>query len=97
MQVLAVLDAWDFHDEDKVNVRGLGIFRAIPSALPASVSSPHFCTKYVGATRGGALKTMCIGGGQGLAALIEGVCIVPDGSRRRLSFGALSVSTRNVI
>ena len=76
VQVLAVLSGWGVkltEVDDRLNVNGSGISLGIPSALPGSASSPRCCMNC--ARRGGglALETMCIGGGQGIAALFRGV------------------------
>ncbi len=70
-QVLAVMKGLDWHDEDRLNVNGSGI----------SLGHPAGCTGARIATtllhelqrRGGryGLESMCIGGGQGMAAIFE--------------------------
>lgn len=70
-QVLAVLKAWGWNDMDKLNVNGSGISLGHPIGatgvriLATMLSELH--------RREGryALETMCIGGGQGIAALFE--------------------------
>lgn len=70
-QVLAVLKAWDWHDPERLNVNGSGISLGHPiGATGARILSTmlHELRR-----RGGryALETMCVGGGQGIAALFE--------------------------
>jgi acetyl-CoA C-acetyltransferase len=70
-QVLAVLAAWDWYDDERFNVNGSGISLGHPigaTGVRILTSMLHELRR-----RGGglALETMCIGGGQGLAAVIE--------------------------
>lgn len=70
-QVLAVLKGWGWNDPDRLNVNGSGISLGHPIAatgvrlLTTMLNELH--------RRGGryGLETMCIGGGQGLAAVFE--------------------------
>ncbi len=68
-QVLAVLKGWDWHDEAKLNVNGSGISLGHPIAATGVRIVATMLHEL--ARRGGryALQTMCIGGGQGIAAV----------------------------
>ena len=70
-QVLAVLKEWKNLDRSKLNVNGSGISLGHPiGASGARIATTllhelrHSCKRY-------GLETMCIGGGQGLAAIFE--------------------------
>ncbi len=68
-QVLAVLKAWDWHDPGRLNVNGSGISLGHPigaTGLRILTTMLHELQRRKGRY---ALETMCIGGGQGLAAL----------------------------
>jgi acetyl-CoA C-acetyltransferase len=70
-QVLSVLKAWNWHDADRLNVNGSGISLGHPigaTGVRIMASMLHELRR-----RGGryGLETMCIGGGQGLAAVFE--------------------------
>jgi acetyl-CoA C-acetyltransferase len=70
-QVLAVLKGWGWHDPDRLNVNGSGISLGHPIGATGGrilASMLHELRR-----RGGryGLETMCIGGGQGLAAVFE--------------------------
>ena len=70
-QVLAVLKGWDFHDLDRLNVNGSGISLGHPvgaTGVRMLTTALHELQR-----RGGryALEAMCIGGGQGMAAVLE--------------------------
>jgi acetyl-CoA C-acetyltransferase len=70
-QVLAVLKGWDWHDPARLNVNGSGISLGHPvGATGARIMTTllHELRRRDG--RFG-LETMCIGGGQGLAAIFE--------------------------
>ncbi len=71
-QALAVLDAWGIsEDDERLNPQGSGISLGHPVGATGArmlVTASHRM-KRTGAKR--ALVTMCIGGGQGLAAVIE--------------------------
>jgi acetyl-CoA C-acetyltransferase len=72
-QVLAVLREWDGVDEDRLNVHGSGISLGHPVA---ATGGRILATLLREMDRRGArygLETMCIGGGQGLAAVFERV------------------------
>ncbi|MDG4668079.1 acetyl-CoA C-acetyltransferase [Mycobacterium sp. 236(2023)] len=71
-QVLAVFEEWQWFDEDRVNVNGSGISLGHPigaTGVRMLTTMLHELRR-----RGGGLglETMCIGGGQGLAAIFEG-------------------------
>jgi acetyl-CoA C-acetyltransferase len=70
-QVLAVLKAWGWNDPERLNVNGSGISLGHPIAATGArilATLLHELER-----RGGkyGLETMCIGGGQGMAALFE--------------------------
>jgi acetyl-CoA C-acetyltransferase len=71
VQVLAVMKGWSFEDRDRINVNGSGISLGHPigaTGVRILATMLHELRR-----RGGrfALETMCIGGGQGMAALFE--------------------------
>ena len=70
-QVLAVLKGWGWHDESRLNVNGSGI----SLGHPIGATGIRIMTTMLRELerRGGkyALESMCIGGGQGIAALFE--------------------------
>ncbi|TSD94120.1 acetyl-CoA C-acetyltransferase [Skermania sp. ID1734] len=73
VQVLAVLAGWGWADHDRLNVNGSGISLGHPigaTGMRMVTTLLHELNR-----RGGrkGLATMCIGGGQGLAAVIESV------------------------
>ncbi|WOC12340.1 acetyl-CoA C-acetyltransferase [Gordonia sp. MP11Mi] len=71
VQVLAVLEGWGWHNHDKLNVNGSGISLGHPigaTGVRMMTSLMHELTRRGGGT---GLATMCIGGGQGLAATFE--------------------------
>jgi acetyl-CoA C-acetyltransferase len=70
-QVLSVLKGWNWNDESRLNVNGSGISLGHPiGATGARILTTllHELKR-----RGGryGLETMCIGGGQGIAAIVE--------------------------
>jgi acetyl-CoA C-acetyltransferase len=70
-QVLAVFKGWSFGDQDRINVNGSGISLGHPigaTGVRIMTTMLHELKR-----RGGkrALETMCIGGGQGVAAIFE--------------------------
>ena len=70
-QVLAVLREWDWNDPERLNVNGSGISLGHPIA---ATGVRIMCTLLHEMRRRGArygLETMCIGGGQGMAAVFE--------------------------
>jgi acetyl-CoA C-acetyltransferase len=70
-QVLAVLHCWQWTDESRLNVNG----SAISLGHPIGATGVRILTTMLHELRrrGGryALETMCIGGGQGMAAVFE--------------------------
>jgi acetyl-CoA C-acetyltransferase len=71
VQVLAVLKGWNWNDPERLNVNGSGISLGHPigaTGVRMLVTLLHELRR-----RGGryGLETMCIGGGQGLAAVFE--------------------------
>ena len=71
VQALAVLKAWEWNDGDRLNVNG----GAISLGHPIGATGVRMMTTMLHELqrRGGryALETMCVGGGQGLAAVFE--------------------------
>ncbi|MEZ5213207.1 acetyl-CoA C-acetyltransferase [Gordonia sp. (in: high G+C Gram-positive bacteria)] len=73
VQVLAVLEGWGWNDADRVNVNGSGISLGHPigaTGVRMVTTMLHELHRRGGGT---GLATMCIGGGQGLAATFEAV------------------------
>jgi acetyl-CoA C-acetyltransferase len=70
-QVLAVLEGWGWRDSSRLNVNGSGI----SLGHPIGATGVRILTTllYELRRRGGryGLETMCVGGGQGIAALVE--------------------------
>jgi acetyl-CoA C-acetyltransferase len=70
-QVLAVLKGWGWNDPDKLNVNGSGISLGHPiGATSVRILATMMNELHRRKARYG-LETMCIGGGQGLAAVFE--------------------------
>jgi acetyl-CoA C-acetyltransferase len=70
-QVLAVLKGWKWDDRDKLNVNGSGISLGHPiGATGGRILATMMNEMHRRKVRYG-LETMCIGGGQGLAAVFE--------------------------
>ena len=72
-QVLSVLKGWSWNDPDRLNVNGSGISLGHPigaTGVRMMVSLLHEMERR-GSRYG--LETMCVGGGQGAAAIFEGV------------------------
>jgi acetyl-CoA C-acetyltransferase len=72
-QALAVLRAWDIQDIERINVNGSGISLGHPigaTGLRIMTTLLHEMRRR-GVRYG--LETMCIGGGQGMAAIFERV------------------------
>lgn len=70
-QVLAVMQGWGFDDQSRINVNGSGISLGHPigaTGVRIMTSMLHELRRREGRL---ALETMCIGGGQGIAALFE--------------------------
>ncbi len=70
-QVLAVLKGWNWHDEDKLNVNGSGISLGHPIGATGGRILADMLAELHRREGRYALETMCIGGGQGIAALFE--------------------------
>jgi len=72
-QVLGVLQGWGWNDQDRLNVNGSGISLGHP--IGATGARMMVTLLHELGRRGGGLglETMCIGGGQGLAAVFERV------------------------
>lgn len=71
VQVLAVLKGWDWDDKSRLNVNGSGISLGHPigaTGVRIMTSLLHEMERR-GARYG--LETMCVGGGQGMAAIFE--------------------------
>ena len=70
-QVLAVLKGWGWDDRDKLNVNGSGISLGHPIAATGVriLATMMHEMERRGARYG--LETMCVGGGQGVAAIFE--------------------------
>ncbi|ATI80668.1 acetyl-CoA C-acetyltransferase [Sphingobium yanoikuyae] len=70
-QVLACLKGWDWNDADRLNVNGGGISLGHPIAATGAriLASMLHEMQRRGARYG--LETMCVGGGQGAAAIFE--------------------------
>lgn len=70
-QVLGVLKGWDWNEPDKLNVNGGGISLGHPIAATGAriLTSMLHEMQRRGARYG--LETMCVGGGQGAAAIFE--------------------------
>ncbi|MGB3884665.1 acetyl-CoA C-acetyltransferase [Gordonia sp. (in: high G+C Gram-positive bacteria)] len=72
-QVLAVLEGWDWREQDRINVNGSGI----SLGHPVGATGVRMVTTLLHELRrrggGRGLATMCIGGGQGMAATVEAV------------------------
>ena len=70
-QVLAVLKGWNWNDPERLNVNGSGISLGHPiGATGVRILATLLNELRRRAGRYG-LETMCIGGGQGLAAVFE--------------------------
>jgi acetyl-CoA C-acetyltransferase len=70
-QVLAVLRAWDWNDPEKLNVNGGGISLGHPIGATGGRILATMLNELDRRKGRYALETMCIGGGQGIAALFE--------------------------
>jgi acetyl-CoA C-acetyltransferase len=70
-QVLAVLEGWNWNDPERLNVNGSGISLGHPIGATGVRILATLLSEL--GRRGGryGLETMCIGGGQGLAAVFE--------------------------
>ncbi|MEU7813721.1 acetyl-CoA C-acetyltransferase [Pseudonocardia sp. NPDC049154] len=71
VQVLAVLEGWGWHDHDRLNVLGSGISLGHPIGATGVRMVTTLLHELQRRGGGRGLATMCIGGGQGLAAVLE--------------------------
>ena len=70
-QVLAVLKGWGWNDPDKLNVNGSGISLGHPIGATGGRILADMLAELHQREGRYALETMCIGGGQGIAAIFE--------------------------
>ena len=70
-QVLAVLKGWGWYDRDKLNVNGSGISLGHPIGATGGRILANLLREMKRRDERYGLETMCIGGGQGLAAVFE--------------------------
>ena len=70
-QVLAVLQGWGWDDRDKLNVNGSGISLGHPIGATGGRILANLVRELRRRDGRYGLETMCIGGGQGLAAVFE--------------------------
>jgi acetyl-CoA C-acetyltransferase len=70
-QVLGVLKQWDWHEADKLNVNGGGISLGHPIAATGVRIMTTLLHEMARCKARYGLETMCIGGGQGMAAVFE--------------------------
>ncbi len=70
-QVLAVLKGWNWDDRDKLNVNGSGISLGHPIGATGGRILANLVRELHRRKGRFGLETMCIGGGQGLAAVFE--------------------------
>jgi acetyl-CoA C-acetyltransferase len=70
-QLLAVLRAWQWRDDDRLNVNGGGISLGHPIGATGGRILATMLNELDRRKGRYALQTMCIGGGQGIAALFE--------------------------
>ncbi len=71
-QVLAVLKGWGWDDRDKLNVNGSGISLGHPIGATGVRILANLLNEMKRREVKYGLETMCIGGGQGIAAVFEG-------------------------
>ncbi|RPA57321.1 acetyl-CoA C-acyltransferase [Gordonia oryzae] len=69
--VLSVLDGWKWDDQDRLNVNGSGISLGHPIGATGARMTTTLLHELHRRGGGTGLVTMCIGGGQGLAATVE--------------------------
>jgi len=72
-QVLAVLKGWNWDERDRLNVNGSGISLGHPIGATGVRILANLLREMKRRQARYGLETMCIGGGQGLAAVFEGV------------------------
>jgi acetyl-CoA C-acetyltransferase len=70
-QVLAVLKGWNWNDADKLNVNGSGISLGHPIGATGGRILANLMNEMHRREVKYGLETMCIGGGQGIAAVFE--------------------------
>jgi acetyl-CoA C-acetyltransferase len=70
-QVLAVLKGWNWNDPDKLNVNGSGISLGHPIGATGGRILANLMNEMARREVRYGLETMCIGGGQGIAAVFE--------------------------
>jgi acetyl-CoA C-acetyltransferase len=70
-QVLAVLKGWGWNDQDKLNVNGSGISLGHPIGATGVRILANLMHEMKRRKAKYGLETMCIGGGQGIAAIFE--------------------------
>ena len=70
-QVLAVLRGWNWNDPDKLNVNGSGISLGHPIGATGGRILANLMNEMARREVRYGLETMCIGGGQGIAAIFE--------------------------
>jgi len=70
-QVLAVLKGWEWADMDKLNVNGSGISLGHPIGATGGRILANLVNELKRREARYGLETMCIGGGQGIAAVFE--------------------------
>jgi acetyl-CoA C-acetyltransferase len=70
-QVLSVLSAWEWEDFDRLNVNGSGISLGHPIGATGARITTTLLQELRRRGGGLGLVTMCVGGGQGMAALFE--------------------------
>jgi acetyl-CoA C-acetyltransferase len=70
-QVLAVLKGWNWDDRDKLNVNGSGISLGHPIGATGGRILANLLRELKRRDGRYGLETMCIGGGQGIAAIFE--------------------------
>ena len=70
-QVLAVLKGWNWNDPDKLNVNGSGISLGHPIGATGGRILANLMNEMQRREVRYGLETMCIGGGQGIAAVFE--------------------------
>ena len=70
-QVLAVLKGWGWNDPDKLNVNGSGISLGHPIGATGGRILADMLAELHRREGRYALETMCVGGGQGMAAIFE--------------------------
>ena len=70
-QVLGVVKEWGFEEQDRLNVNGSGISLGHPVGATGARMATTALHELKRRGGGRALLTMCIGGGQGMAAAIE--------------------------